>query len=126
MRVGLVALLASLTLAASAGAATGDVVVVSKPTFAPPAASFTAPAAGFRLQLESTTRREPALTYSEGFLIPNGVPASLDGRRAERSFLQPGTALIRYGASLIAGFGPRGTGGRSRHKHPTPLRGTNQ
>ena len=33
--------------AASAGAATGDVVVVSKPAFAPPLASFPPPGAGW-------------------------------------------------------------------------------
>ena len=104
-----VAALACLALVATAGAATGEVVVVPKPAFPPPLASFTPPGAGLRLQLVSTERRDPVkLGVLSPEVIGVAMPDLLAGERYSRVLVQPGTMLAVYGTNVIAAYGPKG------------------
>ena len=109
-RAVLVVAVLAAALAASAGGATGRVVVVSKPPFRPAMTAVTS-AAGIRLHLVSTVRRDPSLFPDRASVItfPSGSPAILAGEeRSSIVFAQPGTTLVLYGSSVLAGFGPRG------------------
>jgi hypothetical protein len=78
------------------------VVRVAKPAFAPPLATF-APSGGMRLELVSTTSREPTLPAWLR-LYPPHSPRAIAGRTRGLTFFQPGTHFVVYGTGLIVGF----------------------
>ena len=110
MRRALVVLAAGLALVGAASAAPApEVVRVAKPAFPPPLARVT-PSGRPRLELVSTTPREPTYTpvELEVFDLERRPPTSLQGEPIVLTVAQPGTRFIVYGTGLIAGFGPRG------------------
>lgn len=101
------------SLAVASAAQTQDApagVRVAKPAFPPPIARLTS-SGDLRLRLVSAVPRDPALTTAE--LETGDLPAEalrrFGGGKAITGFMaQPGTTLVVYGTSLVAGFGPRG------------------
>lgn len=106
MRRALIAFLAVAATLATVARASVDIVVVPKPAF-PPALPAVPRSSGARLDLLSTTHREPTYTSEGTFVGGPGVPKALRGEQATIGFSQAGTVMSVYGTGLIAAFGPR-------------------
>jgi hypothetical protein len=110
MRLVVVAVVVACSIAvvgSAQAASPAGVNTVARPAF-PPALADLPPRSSQRLQLVSTTPRDPALFGSTSFLIRTDLPLMLQGVEAHHALPQPGMTLVVYGTGLIAGFGQQG------------------